>query len=684
VLDEFHERTLETDLALAWLKAARRRGAGPRLVVMSATLDAAGLGRYLPEAVHVDVPGRLFPVDVRHLHRTAPDRLAEGALEALESLAREGLDGSVLVFMPGMREIRRTLQLAGPFCRRAGLEPLPLHGSMELSEQQRVLEPGPGRRLIVATNVAETSLTIPGVTMVVDSGFHRRAGYSPGRGVNTLYLARISRDSARQRAGRAGRTAPGRCVRLWSSAEEASMPESVPPEIRRLELSPLALKAAALPERPDWLTPPDPAALDEAFRTLRGLRAVGPDGGLTPGGRALLRYPVSPRLAYVLEGARVLGPGAYARACAMAAVLETVADRSRGGAADLRELSERVLGEDSEELPWETFEVFRQLRRLDDGGGAGSSEMTLQDLWLEAFGDRLAARIGGGPAYRFADGRKAVLKGDGRGAAAPPLILALDVQETAGAGQAKQVAVSVQLPCDPEEIRSRRPAECRWEESAEFDRERGRIAREGRLMFRGLAIDTRPARPGKDARREDAELWARMLAGGELRLPSRDEKVEQLVTRIRLARRLYPDSGFPEMGEDDWRLILEEVCEGRASLDEIARVPLEPHIHRYMGAGLAGFLDKALPARKSLPSGRSGRFTYYEDQAAELSARLGDFVGMKGTLSLCEGRLPVVFDILAPNHRTVQKTADLTSFWKNTYPSVKKELQRKYPKHPWP
>jgi ATP-dependent helicase HrpB len=684
LLDEFHERTLECDLALAWLKALR---AGPRpdlkLLVMSATLEAEELSRYLPEAARVDVPGRLFPVDVRHHPLAAREGPAEGALAALRALAREGLDGSVLVFMPGLREIRRALAVMGPYCREAGLELHALHGSMELSEQGRLLESSPERRVIVATNVAETGVTIPQVTAVIDSGLHRVAAFDAARGINTLYLSRISRGNAAQRAGRAGRTAPGRCVRLWSRVDEAAMAPSLKPEILRLELSALRLQAASLPATVQWLTPAPEAAWNAAARTLRALGALDADGRASARGRALLRYPAAPRVAAVLESARALGPEAFERACAMAAVFETAGDRRPDQAADLSELAADLLSGAREEFSREAAEVLRQLKRLRDDGepAVPAPAGALARAWLDAFSDRLAAREGEGGFYRLGDGRGALLPVAKN---PPPLILALDVRERAGGGQARQVSVSLFLPFDAETIAAAFPGECSWTPAAEFDARRGRVVKEERLTFRGLVLARREAAAGREDRALAAELWAEKFASGELAHPGLDERARQLVVRIALARRLYPDMGYPEMSADDWRLIYGEVCLGRNSLPDIERVNLLAHIESYLGPARAGFLDRALPATRRLPSGKTGRFLYHETHPAELSARLGDFVKMTGTLSLCEGRLPVSFDILAPNYRTVQKTADLSSFWANAYPTVKKELQRRYPRHPWP
>ena len=555
---------------------------------------------------------------------------------------------------------------------------------MDLADQGRVLEESPRRHVIVATNVAETGLTIPQVTAVIDSGLHRVAAYDAARGINTLYLSRISRGNAAQRAGRAGRTAPGRCVRLWSKADETGMAPSLKPEILRLELSSLRLQAASLPEPVDWVTPPREAAWADAGRLLITLGAADKTGGVTARGRALLLYPAPPRLAAVLEAARRLVHETFDRACAMAAVFETAGGGRTDKAADLSMLAADLLAGAREEVSWEASEIFRQFKRLykDEGGGAPvAGADALERAWLDAFADRLAAREGEGSFYRLGDGRGAVLSVDKD---APPLILALDIRERAGGGRARQVGVNLFLPFEPEAVVRAYPGECSWAPAAEFDERKGRVIKEERLTFRGLVLARREAAARKDDRMVAAGLWAEKFASGELEHPGFDERARQLVVRVKLARRLYPDMGYPGLDADDWRLIYGEVCSGRNSLKDIERVNLLPHIESYLGRALTDFLERALPASKRLPSGKTGRFTYHESHPPELAARLGDFVKMTGTLSLCEGRLPVSFDILAPNHRTVQKTKDLGSFWTNTYPTVKKELQRRYPRHPWP
>ncbi len=686
LFDEFHERSLDADLALAWLKALRRRRPELKLVVMSATLDGGELERFLPGAARLDVPGRLFPVAVRHAPLGPREGLDQGALRALDSLAREGLDGSVLVFMPGLREIRRALETLGPFCRAQGLELRGLHGSMSLEEQQSALEPSSARRVIVATNVAETGLTVPQVTAVIDGGRHRVAGYDAARGVNTLELARISRANAVQRAGRAGRVAPGRCVRLWSLADEAGMAANLAPEISRLELSALFLQGACLPAPVEWPAPPPPAAWASARTALLSLDAIDAEGRATARGRALARYAAPPRVAAVLEAARALGPDAYERACAMAAAFESVGDRRTEAPADLNDRAEELLRGGRGENSRETLEIFRQFQRLENGQGHEAPPIAvsaddLPRIWLEAFSDRLAAREGEGGFYRLGDGRGATLTGVSD---PPPLLLALSARERTDPGGARRAAVELYLAYSVEQVARMFPGQCAWASAAGFDARKERVVREERLMFRGLAIARREVHFDAGDRRAAADIWADKFARGELRHPGLDEAVAQFVTRVRLAREFYPDLGYPELNEDDWRLIYGEAFHGRNTLKDVERAALLPQVESYLGVALKAHLDHVLPARRALPSGRTGRFLYFSPARAELSARLGDFAGMSGTLNLCEGRLPVAFDILAPNRRTVQKTGDLGSFWRNAYPAIKKELQRRYPKHPWP
>ncbi|MBC7545920.1 MAG: DEAD/DEAH box helicase [Candidatus Sericytochromatia bacterium] len=699
ILDEFHERTLETDAVLAWLWHLQRYHRPElKLIVMSATLEGAPLAAYLAAAPVIDVPVRHYPVTVSHQAPLQQEHVAQQSLRALKQLATTGIDGSILMFMPGVGEIRRTAETIGAFCRQLGLPVHELHGSMDVSAQQRVLgAPATAACVIVSTNIAETSLTIPGVTTVIDSGQVRQAAYHPDKDMNTLHLGMISRHSAVQRTGRAGRTGPGRCVRLWGAGAEASMAEAMPPEVLRLEMTGtvLALHAlqgqAPLPAETaaagvPWLTPPEPDRWAKAVASLYQMGALAA-GRVTPLGRDLLRYPVHPALARVLVSAKSAGVAAIS--CAMVAVLEGDSRSVRGEVADLFALGLELV-RDPQAAWWERDirEAFRQLTQLvkaDEGAvpvDTGVWRQAVTACWLAAFGDRVAVRIEGTNSFVLADGRKGTL--DARsGAEAGNAILAMELHETGGANQSRQVAIPLFLPCASALIQARWPGECEWVPVSGWDALRRRVVQEEQLVWRGLVLDRRPSAAPLHPRQAGYLLVDKLMAG-DVTLGSLTDEVWQWVYRVQLAARHCPEYGFPGLDADDWRLIYHDLCAGKTSLAEVEATPVLRVLRDYVGALQADFLDRLAPRTYQLPGNRPAKITYSETEMPEMAARLGDFLGMEGPFAIMEGRVPVRYDILAPNYRTVQKTMDLTSFWQNTYPEVKKELKRRYPKHPWP
>jgi ATP-dependent helicase HrpB len=755
LLDEFHERTLEADATLAWLKRLRAE-ARPDLamVVMSATLELEGLKAYLNPSPLIEVEAVTFPVEIQHQPPMTQEPAALQALRAFKRLLSQGLSGSVLIFMPGQGEIRRTLEAFDPLCRQHGIGLFELHGSMDMEAQQRTLRaPMAGACVIVSTNVAETSLTIPGVTVVIDSGQARIAAYSPQRDMNTLYLGSISLQNARQRAGRAGRTAPGTCVRLWTADRERAMPAALDPEILRVEPTDMALSLHSLADRfgrinqarpgaagrtgaaepmlIPWLTPPSQALWDMAEKALERIGALRPraaasaDPGSTDAatgaaggsritdiGRTLVRFPAHPVLARVLLDARQAGVGP--QVAAMAAVLESQTRRAKGAPADLFALGiDLATDVEARRFDRETRESYKQLLRLLEKspheGRTTRPQPSQQDIrrdapsghrltpqqeedrlraaatrcWLIPFQDRIAVRTEKSQSFTLADGRKGVVE-SGQVPVGINVILALELHETGGANQNRQVGIPMLLPCEPAWVEEAFPGECRWTKVGGWDEARGRVTQEDHLLFRGLALERKTLKDGVLSPEESERLLVDKLVSGEIELPNFDDEAKQWVQRIRIAARHFPEYGLPKLDEDDWRLIYHEICEGRSSVRDLESVSVSRALREYLGASLAAFVDKAAPVSMKLPGTRMGKFTYFENAPPELSARLGDFVGMEGRMSILEGKVEVVYDILAPNYRTVQKTSDLSSFWKNTYPEVKKELKRRYPKHPWP
>lgn len=729
VLDEFHERAWEADLCLLWcrhLRAAARPDL--RLVVMSATLDEEGLSSYLPDARTVTVEGRTYPVTVEHQPPRLNEPLPQQVLRALKAMQNLQA-GSTLVFLPGAGEIKWCGDAIAAWCRGQGLLLRELHGSMPLAAQQESLRVAEGGRAVVlTTNVAETSLTVPGVTAVIDAGLHRVASYDAERDLNTLYLRPIALANAVQRAGRAGRTAPGTCIRLWDAMRESVMAARLEPEIRRIELSGAALAWHALIDhagrRDDapardfaWPTPPEPEAWTRAEAKLARIAALR-EGRITPLGRDLMNWPASPELARVLHDAAAGDDALKRQVAAMAA---TLSSGKRGGMRNIADLF--ALGEDLAAEPRnadrEQLGAFRQFLNLMDRakhnpgdalpppdgspdrspdktpdktlkgpqGSSRGSQGRAEDvpalraratkLFLIVYAGRLAARVPGGQNFQLEDGRKAV-------AAAPAdvhVLIALEIHESGGKDRARQTTLPLYLPVAPEWVQESFPEECVWREAEEFDEKKGQLRREERLMFRGLVLERRDKTLSRGA--DASETLLAKLRSGEISLPI-DEEAQQWIHRIKLAHKLCPESGMPELGDEDWELIWHEAVQGKKSLKQLQDVNVSALLKEYLGYGLTAFLEKEAPTSARLPGPRRGKITYFEKTPPELSARLGDFVGMQGRFRILMGRQDVTYDILAPNYRTVQKTSDLTAFWKGSYAEIRKELKRRYPKHPWP
>jgi len=349
-----------------------------------------------------------------------------------------------------------------------------------------------------------------------------------------------------------------------------------------------------------------------------------------------------------------------------------------------------VLGEDLAEskrsgLDRETSDSFRQfLGQMEKGPGRSRDEdpatlrQRISELFLPVYVDRLAARLGDSRSFALADGRKGM-------ATTPPnvrLLLALEIHESGGKDKARLTTLPLYLPVEPASVEARFPGECTWIHFEEFDTAKGKVLREERLVFRGLVLDRRESVPAKGMNASD--LLFDQVKSGEIEIPV-DDEARQWIYRIQLARRAFPDMGFPTLNEEEWDLIHHEICSGKTSAKQLKDVSVASALKDYLGPALTAFLEREAPTEVRLPQGkRAGKIAYFENNPPEISARLGDFLGMEGVFKILKGRVEVTYDILAPNYRTVQKTRDLTSFWKNSYPEVKKELKRKYPRHPWP
>ena len=712
VLDEFHERSLHTDLAIALLREVRESVRDDLIVVvMSATMEAEPVARFLGDAPIVRVAGRSYPVEVRYRGASAAPLPEQVARAVEEAVATDTDPGDVLAFLPGVEEIRRAGRELAPWASREGVLVLPLHGSLDGEEQDRALRPSDRRKVILATNIAETSLTIEGVTTVIDGGLARFAGHDPARGLDRLELGRISRASAEQRAGRAGRTRPGRCVRLWSEREHRGLAESDVPEVRRVDLcgTVLALHAWGHPDpsRFDWFEAPDPGAIASSERLLALLGALDGEGGaITPLGRRLLDVPAHPRLGRLLIASAA--GGFLDQGAALAALLseKDILSRNFGREArpEVHATSDILIRLDRfEEAERARFvpalrdrgidpNAARQVAKVRDdlsriGGrlaGPGKNEPSEEDLLrlvLLAYPDRVVRRRGG-------DGSTGVMVG-GRGVRLDPesvvreaeFFLALDPREDRR-GRTLEARVRVASAIRLEWLEELFPGAIRREKAVEFDEERGRVVGISTLSYRDLPL--REDRNAPVDPQAAGMALARAMAPRGRAFFERDEASSLWLARLDLARRAMPELDWTTFEPEDWTELIHLACLGKRSEAEIAGGSLLAILKGRLGFARNQRLDEQVPEALTVPSGNRIRLAYSVDGPPVLAVRLQELFGWSDTPRIAGGRVAVLLHLLGPNYRPVQITDDLKSFWSGAYFQVRKDLRARYPKHSWP
>ncbi len=682
VLDEFHERSLDGDVALALLREIRGLGRDDlAVVVMSATLDPDPIAAFLDAAV-VRSEGRAWPVELRYDARTLDTDPVRRVAAAVRVVLDETAAGHVLAFRPGAGDSARVAEALHDLT----VPVWPLHGALSAEAQDAALAPSPQRKVVLATNIAETSVTLEGVRAVVDSGLEKEASFDPSLGLVRLVRGPISRASADQRAGRAGRTGPGLCRRLWTAADHARRPEAPLPEIRRADLTEtvLLLRAwGAEPRALRWLEPPEDAALERAERLLARLGALH-EGALTPLGHTLARLPVHPRLGRVIVAGHE--GGFLTTAATVAALTE-----------------ERDPFPDADRLPAGDDDLDRRLRALAATGGHGghpagvrrvlaardqlvaaarralgppsrdgaSPPGALVRALLDGFPDRVG-RAGSDRRVRLAEGGGAEL--DAHSAArGAPWILAVGVE--AGARGPQSVArIHTAVPVDLATL----PVASI--EVVTFDADREAVVRFVERRYGTLVLDTVPADgPGDPAR------VARALAEAALADPSRAlgglPELEGWLARLALLRANMPELGLPDL---DPTALLPELCMGLRSFSELRRLDLREVLAERLGHHGRAALSRHAPERVTVPSGAQMRVTYSRDAPPFLAARIQQLFGLATTPTIAGGRVRLTMHLLSPANRPVQVTTDLQSFWERTWPEVRKDLRGRYPKHDWP
>jgi ATP-dependent helicase HrpB len=597
--------------------------------------------------------------------------------------------GDILAFLPGVGEIRATADYLEATVVEQGLRLFPLHGELPPEEQDRALQAYPQRKIVLATNVAETSVTVEGITAVVDTGLARQKLYDVTVGLDRLQLTNISRASAEQRAGRAGRTQPGVCVRLWSESSHRSRPEQTDPEIRRIDLAGAAMDLFALGENPatfPWLDPPNAIMLQQALQLLERLGSVR-DGKLTEIGQQMARLPVHPRLGrLMIEGARLGNP----RRTALAAAL----------------LSERdpfVRGPAEHETPSDVLDRIESLEAIERGGrgtkdlvnrqgvrflfaardqllrsleGAfpnrrcSDDEVVLRSL-LAAFPDRLCRRREPASPRGVMVGGRGVKLAPSSGVMKAELFLAIDVD----AGQAETLVRQASLVerdwLDPTQVRE--------QVDVEFDEATEKVSASRRTYFADLIIEEKPSREsGNEVLLQAAQKYRDRV------LPKSDSAAGKYLLRLHSLRQWMPHLELPNFEGHDLDELLTWLVPGCRSFEEVRRADWLQAIQSKLTHRQRQLVEEEAPERLEVPSGSQIALTYEEGRPPILAVRIQEMFGLPETPRIAGGRVKVLLHLLAPNYRPQQVTDDLASFWTNTYPIVRKELRARYPKHSWP
>ncbi len=724
VFDEFHERHLAGDISLAHareIQATTRPDL--KIIVMSATLAQAALKDYLNPCALVVSEGRTYPVEERYWPRTPNfdkesvwDLAAQAVLQAVTETP-----GDLLVFMPGAFEISRTVRALEERRELRGMRVLPLHGELPADRQDEAVGRSEQRKIIVSTNVAETSLTIDGVTGVIDAGLARIARFDPRRGINTLLIEKISRASAQQRAGRAGRMAPGVCWRLWTERDHADRLEHEKPEVHRVDLaeSVLTLKAAGITNLDafGWLDTPDSKVLSGAITLLQDLGAIaaGANAAVTPMGRRMMAIPAHPRYARMLiEADR--------RGCAqvvalMAAMTQARSFLLRGVGREVEKARSAQWGDESlsdflrlakvwEYAHQQRFDlnacrrlgihaqgarqvgaIFRQLLQVVEGEGLALNEAVpvseICKCVLAGFSDQLALRLDRGTLRcAVVHGRKGMLA---RGSAVQDarLLVAAEISEIEGRGGEVNVLLSLATAVEESWLEELFPDDFSRGEHVVYDEDTRRVIMRHQRRFRDLVL-LEKATASEPPDEEAARLLAERVRKGEIKLKQWTETVDRWIMRVNRMAEFFPELEVSPITSEDHELLLEQICLGSRGARELKDKPVMPVLEDWLRPEQLAVIDDYMPERIELPCGRRARIRYGETGRPVLSARLQDLIGLTDALKIGVGNLSVQWEILAPNQRPVQLTDSLNGFWTGAYREVRKQLAGRYPKHNWP
>jgi len=706
ILDEFHERHLHGDLTLAACLALQKTSRPDLLVaVMSATLDEQTLAAYMSPCRTVNAQGRCFPVDMVY----ASEELArlpvwEAAAKTCAALLPRVPEGDMLVFMAGAYEITKTAAEIAKIPALSGFGVFPLHGELSPEKQDAAVEPSSRRKIIIATNIAETSLTIEGVTAVIDSGLARIARFDGQRGINTLFTEKIAAPSAEQRAGRAGRTRPGVCARLWTQRENPLRPLVLEPEILRLDLSEalLTLKACGIKNFSalSWPTPPKPEDAQRAETLLLELGAAGKDGTLTATGKRMAKYPLHPRYARMMTQAEDLH---CARECALAAAAaqgrgiwqdENAAANFAGEKAcsdlaaaagalaycaaanfDFRACQRAGLKAGPAAEAWK---IAGRLCPESRVSGRNSAELAAQ-CFMRAFPDRIAALVSGEKGrYALSGGRRGTLAKHSAAAGAAIICAGEALESRRGAGTEIKLSFAAKIEADW--LKTAFAEDVKTVSVPALDKNTLTPVTEITTYYRDIPIATRITSAAKG--KPSADLIAEEFISGRQKFRQWDEEVEEWFARVEFLAKACPDFGIKPLTREDIALVISDICGDAKSVAEAAGLPVLPALRNWFDWRQNDLIEKHAPTRLALGH-RKARIRYVKGQEPYLEAKIQDLFPLTQTPRIAAGRIPLVIHILAPSMRPVQVTKDLQSFWAESYPKLRPQLARRYPRHKW-
>lgn len=693
IFDEFHERNLNTDLGLSLTRQSQEfLREDLKLLVMSATLDAEGVASLLDDAPVITSEGRQYPVESRFFDAKFKGRMDGPFARWIEEEVISNTEGDILVFLPGAGEINRVMSNLAGAAKKNNISLLPLFGNLSQKDQDRALTPDPGgrRKIVLSTDIAETSLTIDGVSVVVDSGLSRKPRFDPNSGMSRLETKRISRASADQRSGRAGRQRPGVSYRFWSRAEDRGLIPHSDPEIANADLCALALELAKWgtddPNDLAWMTPPPTGLLSQARDLLTALGALDEQGKITAMGEQMVRLPLHPRLAHMILKAEEMNLGGLA--CDLAALLserDILKRRDGVNPADVRErlniLNRARSDKNNAPEAWQVLKNADDLRRRFSINKAPSDPSMAGVVLAFAYPDRIGElRKGKKTSYRLSGGRGVQLN-DGDPMAGEPYLVVADLD-----GKGREARIYLAAAITYQQLQEYFGDQIKTEVRVYWDEERERIIADEERRIGALVLEAkRIKQPAPEA---ITEALINVIVAKDLRPLPWSAGSEALLDRVAFARRHDPDGGWPEMTRESLKETASEWLSpylvGINTIAALQELKLEEILTQTLPWELQQKLEEIAPARISVPTGSKIRLDYSDPDAPVLAVRMQEVFGMAELPSLVGGRVPLTAHLLSPARRPAQITKDLAGFWANSYKDVKKDLKGQYPRHYWP